>query len=142
MSKGRKAKSAVNREPLVRHVLSRRSCLAVLLAGASATACSADAADEPLPLITTPGAFVAYQGDDSRRLIRILRVVIIGGEEVIFAILYAPHPRDFGHARELAMQQSLDVESDLVLIASSYLIGRRWEVVWYRSLTEDEQEVL
>jgi hypothetical protein len=104
--------------------------------------CSADHAPTPEPRFDTPGAFVALVDDTGQMaLLRSLVLVPIQREdELLFAILYAPQPTSFEHARELAQRESLPISQTKYTIWSEALAELEHEVVWFRTLTPEEAE--
>jgi hypothetical protein len=120
-------------------------CTALLALVASLLAgCSADAVDEPEPELETPGAFLAV--DDSAGAYAILRTLTsleVGqGQDVIFFTLFAPTARDFDQARELARDPELPIRDELVLFPKDDIISHSWKVVWFRTLSEEERNIL
>jgi len=118
--------------------------LAVLSLLADLSGCSADAVDEPEPVLETPGAFVALSDDvGTFQILRTLAGLEVGsGQDVIFFTLFEPAARDFDHARELARDPALPVSDPLVLVPKEDVLARTWKVVWFRSLNEEERSVL
>jgi len=109
-----------------------------------ALGCSADAAPEPEPTVETPGAFVAVQTDSGafvlHRILNVLRLE--NGEELVFSTIYAPESPDFEAARELAREPRLPISHELSAVLLSALTERPWRVVWFRTLTDEELDVL
>ena len=124
-------------------VLCMRALLLALLA-TGLGACSADAAEEPEPTIDTPGAFVAVQSEEGPYLLhRTLSVLLLEtGEELLFATVYAAQARDFAEARELAQEPDLPKLRELEGVLKSELTSRSWKVVWFRTLTDEELDVI
>lgn len=106
--------------------------------------CSADHAPEPRPEYATPGAFVALVDDSGQMaLVRTLSLVPIqNSHELLFCILYADEPSSFSHARELAQRDSLTIGESKFTIWTDTLEDLEHEVVWFRTLTEEEQAYL
>lgn len=106
--------------------------------------CSADHAPEPQPRFGTPGAFVAIVDSSGQMaLVRSLALVPIqNAHELLFCILYADEPSSFSHARELAQQDSLTIGETKFTIWSDQLEALEHEVVWFRTLTAEEQTYL
>lgn len=106
--------------------------------------CSADHAPEPEPGLGTPGAFIAIadaSGDVG--LVRSLALVPIqSSHELLFCVLYADEPTSFAHARELAQRGSLTVGESKFTIWIDQLEELEHEVVWFRTLTDEEQAYL
>lgn len=106
--------------------------------------CSADHAPAPEPGFGTPGAFVAIaDASGQMALVRSLTLVPIqNSHELLFCILYADEPASFAHARELAQQDSLTIGESKFTIWIDQLEQLEHEVVWFRTLTDEEQGYL
>lgn len=115
------------------------AALALTLGG-----CSADHAPEPEPAFDTPGAFVAFIDDTGyMALVRSLVLVPVqNAHELWFCILYADEPSSFEHARELAQDPSLAIAQKKYTIWSDQLASLEHEVVWFRTLTPEENAYL
>jgi hypothetical protein len=124
-------------------VMTRRA-LALVAVAASLAGCSADAVDEPEPELETPGAFVAVDdGAGAYEILRTLTSLEVGNDrDVIFFTLFAPTAVDFEQARELARDPALPIQDELVLLPEDYVLSRSWKVVWFRTLTEEERDIL
>jgi hypothetical protein len=103
-------------------------------------ACLADHADEPEPTLETKGAFVAVAGNDSSyELLRTLAVIGNGGDDdAFFVVPYDVTPKSFEAARELAKGPSLPARP-VVAIGRRYITSREWQVVWFRSVSAEEE---
>jgi len=115
------------------------AALALTLGG-----CSADHAPEPEPVFGTPGAFVAFVDDvDRMALVRSLALVPVqNAHQLWFCILYAEEPSSFEHARELAQSDSLTISQKNYTLWSDQLDELEHEVVWFRTLTAEENAYL
>jgi hypothetical protein len=118
-----------------------RAALAIVAASLLA-GCSADAVEEPEPTLDTPGAFVALEDDAGGFNILRTLVSLNLSQDVIFCTLFAPTAGDFEQARELAQDHDLPVQDPLVLVPKNEILARRWKVVWFRTLNEEERSVL
>ncbi len=120
------------------------SALGVLLLGFTASACSADEAEQPEPTLGTPGAFVAVDnGFGSYDIARTLIALNVGNhQDAIFFKVYAPTAATFEQARELAKDPELPVRDALVLTLRDDVLAHSWKVVWFRTLDEEERSVL
>jgi len=102
------------------------------------SACSADAAPEPEPTLETAGAFFAVETDAKLQLYRTLAVLDAGGQdETLFVLHYVAAPRSFDEARELAKDPNLP--STTTAIGRRYVVMRPWQIVWFRSVSPEEQ---
>jgi hypothetical protein len=106
--------------------------------------CSADAAFEPEPTLETPGAFVALENQQGTfDIVRTLASIEVGQDEkMLFFKSFVPSARDFDEARELARDPALPVSDSLVLVQRSDILELDWKVVWFRSLSQEERDVL
>jgi hypothetical protein len=117
--------------------------VALLLGGAG---CSADEAPIPEPTFSTPGAFLAVRnGPRDYTLARTLDRLPLGastGSELIVITRYAPVVPSLEEARTLAQSSAIPIQDPAFVIPLSELENGKWEVVWFRSLTEQEKEPL
>ncbi|HEX2881516.1 MAG TPA: hypothetical protein VHO25_18430 [Polyangiaceae bacterium] len=105
-------------------------------------ACSADEAAAPAPTFTTPGAFLAAQnGPHEYMLARTLDRLALG-QDLVVVTRYAPVVRSLDEARELAQSAEIPILDAAFIIPLAELENGNWEVVWFRSLTEEEKEPL
>jgi hypothetical protein len=111
----------------------------MLLSALSLGACSADAVPEPEPTLETRGAYFAMVVDGEYQLKRTLAVLALGSQdETLFVVPYLATPHSFEEARELAKDASLPA-GDVIAIGRRYVIQREWKVVWFRSVSPDEE---
>jgi hypothetical protein len=103
--------------------------------------CSADAAPEPEPTLDTKGAFVAVVADSGElELYRTLAILGEGNDnDAFFVVPYIESPASFAAARELAKDPNLPHRA-VTAIGRRYITSREWKVVWFRSVTDEEQE--
>ena len=120
------------------------SSLACLLLGSWVLlACSADAATEPEPTLETPGAFVAVATEGGYQIVRTLTSLQFdNGQDAIFFKAYAPLARDFEDAERLARDPALPVSQELAVSSRAQVTSVEWKVVWFRTLSDEEREVL
>jgi hypothetical protein len=113
--------------------------LATLLAG-----CSADNVAEPEPTLYTSGAFVAVQDDaGSYDLYRTLAVLGDGStSDALFLTHYGVKPKSYAEATELAKQHDLIASPEVTVLGKGYFDRHEWRVVWFRSLSTEEQAAL
>ncbi len=104
-------------------------------------ACSADVASEPEPTLHTKGAFVAVAADDGDlQLLRTLAVLGKGSpDETFFVTLYGERPQTYEEAAVIAQRRDLTRASEVTLLGGNYFVEREWRVVWFRSLSSEEQ---
>ena len=114
--------------------------VSALLAAVQA-GCSADAAPEPEPTLDTPGAFVAVENAEGQfEVLRTLGGLEVGaGQDVLFFSEYAPPAESTEEARGLARRRELTLVDELLLVPTARILESSWEVVWFRSLTEEER---
>lgn len=117
--------------------------LVVLLALLPASACSADAVPEPEPTLDTKGAFIAVAADEGDyQLLRTLAVLGSGqDDDAFFVVPYVSKPKTFEEARELAQNPALR-HADVIAIGRRYITSREWRVVWFRSVSSEEEASL
>ena len=117
-----------------------RRTLRLLLLALFASGCSADSAPEPEPNLDTKGAFLAVIGD--RGDIELYRTLAVIGDgepyDTFFVIPYSVTPSSFAEARELAKNADLP-HGDTLAIARGYITSHESKVVWYRSVTIEEE---
>lgn len=125
--------------------LSRNGALSaalLCLSGLGAVAgCSADAVLEPEPTLDTKGAFVAVVADSGElELYRTLAILGEGNDnDAFFVVPYLESPASFAAARELAKDPNLPHRA-VTAIGRRYITSREFEVVWFRSVSYEEQE--
>ena len=122
--------------------VSSRRCLMLALSLSLLGACSADHASEPEPTLETKGAFVAVASDaGGYELLRTLAVIGPGrDDDAFFVVPYNVTPQSFEAAAELAKDPDLPTRP-LIAIGRRYITSRDWKVVWFRSVSvEEEQE--
>jgi hypothetical protein len=115
-----------------------RCCLVLALSVLGA--CSADHTAEPEPTLETKGAFVAVASDDGAyELLRTLAVIGSGrDDDAFFVVPYDVMPQSFEDARELAKDASLPAKP-VVAVGRRYITSRHWQVVWFRSVSAEEE---
>jgi hypothetical protein len=114
-------------------------CLASVTLGL--VACSADVAPEPAPSLDTVGAFVAVdEGEESLSLYRTLAVLGEGNSsDVLFMTRYGVAPQTYAEASLLAKRRDLPASKEATLLGRDYFDRRDWRVVWFRTLSFEEQ---
>jgi hypothetical protein len=113
---------------------------ALLLSALSFAGCSADAVPEPEPTFNTRGAYFALVVDGEYQLFRTLLVLSRDSqEEILFVVPYLATPGSFDEARELAKDPTLQA-GQVTAIGRRYVVQREWRVVWFRSVSPEEEE--
>jgi hypothetical protein len=88
------------------------------------------------------GAFVD-DGEGAYEILRTLTSLEVGDDRnVILSTLFAPTAPDFAQARDLASDPALPIRDELVLLPEDYFFPRSWQVVWFRTLSEEERSIL
>jgi hypothetical protein len=120
----------------------RRSIVAFLVAAVAVTlqGCSSDAAPEPEADIRTPGAFVAVRGEDAFSLSRTLDTLVVPDSKLILFTEYAVSPQTWDEAREVSKRIDLPIKTEVAFVDESGLVQQEHRVVWFRTLTEEEEE--
>jgi hypothetical protein len=113
--------------------------IATLLAG-----CSADTVAEPEPTLYTSGAFVAV--DDEAGSFDLYRTLAVLGDgstsDALFLTHYGVKPKSYAEATELAKQHDLIASPEVTVLGKGYFDRHEWRVVWFRSLSTEEQAAL
>jgi hypothetical protein len=104
-------------------------------------ACSADVVAEPAPTLDTVGAFVAVdEGEEALRLYRTLAVLGDGSSsDVLFMTRYGVAPQTYEEAAAFAKRRGLPASDEVTLLGKGHFDRRDWRVVWFRSLSSEEQ---
>ena len=105
------------------------------------SACSADSVPEPEPTLYTVGAFVAVdQGQDALTLFRTLAVLGDGStSDALFLTRYGVQPETYEEAAGLAKRRDLPASEEVTILRKGYFDRHDWRVVWFRSLSHEEQ---
>lgn len=121
----------------------RLALLPALVAG-PLMACSADVAPQPEPTLYTSGAFVAVDDEaGSYDLYRTLAVLGDGStSDALFLTHYGVKPKSYAEATELAKQHDLIASPEVTVLGKGYFDRHEWRVVWFRSLSTEEQAAL
>ena len=117
---------------------------AALVALAFATSCSADSLTPPEPELEQPGSFVVATDDEGLIfLTRTLRVVPIDNAETLLeSFIYRGVPSSYDEAKSWAKDPSLPIAEDHAIFSLRIFLTLEPEVVWFRTLTEDELSAL
>jgi hypothetical protein len=104
-------------------------------------ACSADVAPAPAPSLDTVGAFVAVdEGEEALGLYRTLAVLGDGSSsDVLFMTRYGVAPQTYEEASAFAKRRDLPASEEVTLLGKGYFDRHDWRVVWFRSLSYEEQ---
>ena len=121
-------------------VLAARSSLAVAALCALLPACSADAVDEPVPALETPGTFIASaRKTDGYDLFRTRTVLFLDDRRTyLFFDEHLDGAATLDEARSKAQDPALALTFVGPRLRSNFL-ETSWHVVWYRSLTKEER---
>jgi hypothetical protein len=119
-----------------------RALVGMLLA--FVVACSSDAATEPEPKVDTPGAFVAFEEAPGQlRTVRVLGgLALDNGTVILFITSYAAVVSSFDAAEALAKSDSPQVALLSTSIARSDIVSHAHQVVWFRTLSDAEKELV
>lgn len=122
---------------MVEQVLPRRH---LFLTIGMLAACSADGISAPEPQLDTKGAFVAIAADGGNyELLRTLAVIGSGrDDDAFFVVPYDVTPKSFEEARKLAQDPRLPARP-VVAVGRQYITSREWRVVWFRSVSFEEE---
>jgi hypothetical protein len=122
----------------------RPACLVVCALLSVLAGCSADSVSEPEPIIERAGSFVAVtEAEGTIVLLRTLRVVPIDSAESLYeAILYEGRPSSYDEAEAWAKDRDLPVSDPHGIFSLRNVLSGNPEVVWFRTLTEDERAAL
>jgi hypothetical protein len=125
-------------------MLARAACLFVFALLPGLLGCSADSVSEPEPAIERPGSFVvATDAEGIIVLVRTLRVVPIDSAESLYeAILYEGRPSSYDEATTWAKDRQWPVADPHAIFSLRMLLSSDPEVVWFRTLTEEERAAL
>ena len=106
------------------------------------TACSSDTAPEPEAVIETPGAFTAVDEAPGGplTLYRTLDTLTLPNDTVLFASIYDVEPTSYVEAREMAKSHAIPLREELQFLSRAALGGSAYQVVWFRTLTDEEKE--
>ncbi len=118
----------------------RRAAMALLaLVLASSSGCSSESLATPEPEVHHAGAFFAV-GNADLALYRCLKALRIEGDTILFTTLYDVAPSSFEEARDIARAPSIPIRQTLVTISEALLTQNRLQVVWFRTLTKEEED--
>ena len=104
--------------------------------------CASDDVQLPQAELVTPGAFIAIEGYDPERdltLIRTIDRLDFQFEILLFFSKYDVAPTSFVEAAELAKEPELPLRTEIDAQPLAAIKEHRWQVVWFRTLTEEEQ---
>lgn len=85
------------------------------------------------------GTFFAV--DDTKiELFRTLKALQIEGDNILFATLYDVNPTSFDEARAIAKRTDIPIRETLLIFSEAQVLARRLDVVWFRTLTAEEEK--
>jgi hypothetical protein len=118
------------------------AALALLFAG-PLFGCASDAAHEPEPELLTAGTFAAVEGYDEPghiTLIRTLDHLQLENDALLFMTVYDVHPASWDEAREMAKSHDIPIRVEIRIEPITAVTDNPHRVVWYRSLTQEEED--
>jgi hypothetical protein len=104
--------------------------------------CASDDVMIPEAELETPGAFIAIDGYDVENeftLIRTIDRLDFQFETLLFFSTYDVKPGSWDEARKLAMRPDIPLRKEIDAQPRMAITGHPWQVVWFRTLTKDEQ---
>jgi hypothetical protein len=113
-----------------------------MLVAVAASGCASDDVKAPGAELETPGAFVAIDGydvDNEFTLIRTIDRLDFEFETLLFFSVYDVKPASWEEAHELAKQPDLPLRAEIDAQPRPAITEHPWRVVWFRTLTADEQ---
>jgi hypothetical protein len=119
------------------------SAALALVCAAGASGCASDAAHAPEPDLMTAGTFVAVEGYDEPghlTLLRTLDHLELENDALLFMTVYDVHPASWDEAREMARSHDIPIRLEIRIEGINVVTGRPHRVVWYRSLTQAEED--
>ena len=121
-------------------LLTLRAAAGGAVMGGAVMGCASDPDPAPPePTLTTPGAFFARPDDDGALgLFRTLSSLEIELDTILFCSTYHATPRSFEEASAFARDHELPVALELTFVSRSSVLSSEHEVVWFRSLTDEE----
>jgi hypothetical protein len=124
-----------------RRMVDRRSSVALAACAFALCACSSDAPTEPEPTLDTVGAFVALeQGTDALMLFRNLSPWTTEAGVFLFVTIYDVEPTTWDEAREISKSHEIPIRTEVGLLGRDDTAALPHRVVWYRSLTREEED--
>jgi hypothetical protein len=105
--------------------------------------CATDSVVEPDPTFDTSGAFVAMDaGGGSLTLVRTLDLLRLENETLLFVTRYDVHPKTWEEAGDVARRPDLPILVALDALPEAAFLENEIRVVWFRTLTDEEEELL
>jgi hypothetical protein len=117
--------------------------IALVFLSAALPACASDTVPVPEPRLEQPGAFVAVDGDGegALTLFRTLsQLAVQGGDTILFITVYDVDPTTWDEARDISKGHDIPIRNEITSASRSLLIQSDYRVVWFRTLTEEEEE--
>lgn len=118
------------------------TALALFCAG-PISGCSSDAAPAPEPDLMTAGTFVAVESYDDPghlTLVRTLDHLQLENDALLFMTVYDVHPASWDEAREMAKSHDIPIRVEIRIEPIDVVLDKPHRVVWYRSLTQEEED--
>lgn len=123
--------------------ISRSWTMGLALAAMALSGCASDDVKLPEAELITPGAFIAvqhYEVGHEFTLIRTIDRLNFEFETLLFFSTYDVEPRSWDEAREMAKRHDLRLRQEIDAQPTGAITERSWQVVWFRTLTEEEEE--
>jgi hypothetical protein len=117
--------------------------MGLTIAAMALSGCASDDVQLPEAELVTPGAFVAVRGYDPEHeftLIRTIDRLDFEFETLLFFSTYDVNPTSWDDARELAKKHDLPLRQEIEAQPTGAITQRTWQVVWFRTLTAEEEE--
>lgn len=119
------------------HALARST---LLLSALALLGCSTDSLEAPQPSLFTPGAFTAVDEENGRMtLYRTLDYLELETDTLLFLTEYELTPGSYDEAREGAKRHDLPIRVASVGASATLFPGHPYQVVWFRTLTDEEK---
>jgi len=127
--------------------MSWRARLALVFVALAASACSGENEQHVVPAeLTTPGSFVAASetGIPGYRLNRVLRADVLPNQRDVYLHInvYREVAQSFEDAEKFAKTKELTLLTPNALVILSDFVTRDYKVVWFRTLTPEEEAFL
>jgi hypothetical protein len=113
---------------------------AILVGVLALPACSADALAEPEPTLEQPGAFFAAEDGARLSLFRTLSPWVTEAGSFLFVSVYDVAPTSWEEAREMSKNHDIPLLTVSTLLRRDSVEATTHRVVWFRSLTREEED--
>lgn len=116
--------------------------LGLVMSSSSLSGCASDEITPPEPQVMTAGSFIAVEGytePGKLILVRMIDRLDFEFETLLFYSIYDVDPVNWEDARVLAQQPELPLRQEIDAQPSGAITELPHQVVWFRTLTEEEQ---